>query len=566
MSQSKKYVLGLDASHIIANGIQKITDIVSVTMGKYGKSIVVIDKNYSSLDVISTKDGISLISNFKHDDELEKIGVSIARKASMATLISAGDGTSTTLILLNSMIKSFLDIAESQPNINIINLKKCLLAAKDKILNYLKKHCIKRILRDKSIIKDIAYTSCRDLEYAQLLFDIFKNIDNPKISIKSTNKGKSYFEVSDGVIVPTERISSPLFVNNFRIASWVHDTTNVVVCDEYIQSLEKIYRILEVSDVSVPLLIICKGIDKVCISALELNIQKANRSVCCVCFDHLLGEDVFSDIADYCGASLMTASNGIVNSAIRSEFLGLADFVKFDSNSNSLLIRSSNKKDIFDIKKMSLEEKLKTLNESAQHEFNRKDISILENRLDRFKCKNVTLYINTSTDTGFQEAFDRLEDAIRSVQSSIKNGYTIGCCNPLLRISNFLQNLEKDLDSDRYKKNISDTHDSVVKILSSALEEPFKIVLTNGHVTIDRIEQLKDIFKRTRTYQCKGYYNFNTNAFTLLDYKFSKGNTPVPYDSFDSVYSSICHSIDGFIYFLDIGGIMYDHQSPKQNA
>ena len=82
-------------------GVDKIADVVKVTLGPKGRNVV-LDKGFG-VPVI-TKDGVGVAKEVELEDKLENIGASIVRDVASKTADIAGDGTTTSTILARRMV------------------------------------------------------------------------------------------------------------------------------------------------------------------------------------------------------------------------------------------------------------------------------------------------------------------------------------------------------------------------------------------------------------------------------------------------------------------------------
>lgn len=110
-------LLSENARDKVIEGINRVADAVKVTMGPAGR-LVIYDGDFGTMGV--TKDGVTVARNIKFSDSEMNLGASLIKQSANQTLKGAGDGTTTTCVLAQSLIKSGLGAANS--DINIINL------------------------------------------------------------------------------------------------------------------------------------------------------------------------------------------------------------------------------------------------------------------------------------------------------------------------------------------------------------------------------------------------------------------------------------------------------------
>ena len=83
---------GEDARNKIFNGINKLTQAVSSTLGASGKCVIMED---NSGNPIITKDGVTVANSIVLLDPVENMGAKLIKEAARKTVKEAGDGTTT---------------------------------------------------------------------------------------------------------------------------------------------------------------------------------------------------------------------------------------------------------------------------------------------------------------------------------------------------------------------------------------------------------------------------------------------------------------------------------------
>ena len=97
---------GSNARKKILNGINKLADAVTSTLGPNGRNVIYTEYG----EVRSTKDGVTVAKQIENlEDPLEELGVQMIKQASIKTANNAGDGTTTSTLLAQRMINEGLD-------------------------------------------------------------------------------------------------------------------------------------------------------------------------------------------------------------------------------------------------------------------------------------------------------------------------------------------------------------------------------------------------------------------------------------------------------------------------
>ena len=95
MANAKQIVLGEDSRQAILRGVNKLADVVKVTLGPKGRNVV-LDKKFGS--PTSTKDGVTVAKEIELQDPLENMGAQMVREvASKTSVVVPSPATSEVL-------------------------------------------------------------------------------------------------------------------------------------------------------------------------------------------------------------------------------------------------------------------------------------------------------------------------------------------------------------------------------------------------------------------------------------------------------------------------------------
>src|SRR6185369_1650810 len=100
MSKIIKY--GLDAKQAIKAGVDKAANVVKVTLGPTGRSVI-LDRGFGSPTI--SDDGVTVAKEIELEDKYENIGASLIQEVANKTNEEAGDGTTTATVLAQKMIE-----------------------------------------------------------------------------------------------------------------------------------------------------------------------------------------------------------------------------------------------------------------------------------------------------------------------------------------------------------------------------------------------------------------------------------------------------------------------------
>src|SRR5438876_4399756 len=102
MANAKQIVHGEQSRQAILRGVNKLADVVKITLGPKGRNVV-LDKKFGSPTI--TKDGVTVAKEIELEDPLENIGAQMVREVASKTSEVAGDGTTTATVLAQAIYR-----------------------------------------------------------------------------------------------------------------------------------------------------------------------------------------------------------------------------------------------------------------------------------------------------------------------------------------------------------------------------------------------------------------------------------------------------------------------------
>ena len=202
----RKVISGKKLEEKMSEAINLLCDTVKKTLGPKGNNIII---DHSSFTPFITNDGVTIAQNIESDDETINTILEIAKEASIKTNEVVGDGTTTTLVLLQSIYNSSMEYIKKGEN--PIILKKELESILQEILRELNNYKIKP---SKDTLKKIACISANDNEIGSLVSDIYKYVENKNsIVIKEVEENTLRYKLLKGYYLDTS-VASPYFFKN----------------------------------------------------------------------------------------------------------------------------------------------------------------------------------------------------------------------------------------------------------------------------------------------------------------------------------------------------------------
>jgi chaperonin GroEL len=167
---------GKEARTLLKRGIDVVADAVAKTLGPSGRNAIIGRKFQAPL---TTNDGVSVAKAISLEDEVEELGAQIVKEVGTLTDNSVGDGTTTSIVLLQAIMSEGFSRLTDEGSlikriVDPIQIKREIDAACELIVSELKKSA--RPISTKEDIESVAFVSVENREIAKIIADLFDKI------------------------------------------------------------------------------------------------------------------------------------------------------------------------------------------------------------------------------------------------------------------------------------------------------------------------------------------------------------------------------------------------------
>ena len=323
-----------DAREKLISGISKISNAVKSTLGPQGQTVL-IESTQHTQGLTVTKDGVTVAKSVFLMDPVENLAVRMMKQASEKTANTAGDGTTTAIVLTEALVKA----GESHigENENTIQVVREIRKEGDKLLADIAKESVE-VTDD--MLEDIAtISSNNDNEIGGIIADAYRKVGHDGIvTVERSQTDKTYAEVTNGIKVD-RGYTSPMFINDHRKDECILDGVKILVCDTEITNILQIENVLKpIINGGDKLLIIgnCSGN---VINTLAANVQRNGLKFCNILVPSFgyRSHELMQVIALSVGAKYFSESTGDDLSLIRMEDLGYADKIIVGKDSTIII-------------------------------------------------------------------------------------------------------------------------------------------------------------------------------------------------------------------------------------
>lgn len=409
----KNVISGKDARNQLIGGVDVIANAVKSTLGARGKTVLIESENHTR-GVVVTKDGVTVAKSILLDDPVQNLAVQIVREASERTATSAGDGTTTSMVLAQAIIHAFEEYKQPGQNDNIV-LREIKAIAAD-VIKALEEMAIP--VTDETLADVATISANGDVELGAIIADAYQKVGrHGVVTVKQSQSETTYSEVVSGMKLQRGWMSK-YFVTDQKKQEAVLEDCHILVSDQQIEHLTSIEHLISPilsSPKSKSLLIIAEVSENV-LNTLNLNKMKGTIKVCAIVppqFGYKRAE-VMEDIAHATGGKYVSESTGDDLTHIQFDDLGFANKVVVSQDSTIIFTD------------INCEDRISEINDKLSVEKSDENKKFLEERLANLTGGVGVIYVGAQSDIEMKEKIDRVDDAVYAVRAALEGGILPG--------------------------------------------------------------------------------------------------------------------------------------------
>jgi len=468
---SKKLVFSNEARNKLADGVDKLAEAVTATLGPSGRNVII---EQDQGNPISTKDGVTVAKAIELKDKVENLGAQIVKQAAIKTADQAGDGTTTSTLLAQAILSEGID--KMQTGTNAVDIKRGIDAAVKEVVTYLSKES--KDITDEEQLKQVATISANnDTEVGELISTAMDKVGRDGVvTIEESRTGETYLETVEGMQF-SRGYKSPYFVTDNSSMQAVLQSPLVLITDKKLNQVKELLPILEAcSTQNKNLLIIADDIGGEALSTLVVNKMRGNLGVVAVNAPEFgdRKKAVLEDIAVLTGGTVVSSERGMKLEKFNSDWFGEAKKVTVSKDSTTIIDAKGSEESI-----TNRVEEIKNQIDESKSPY---EIETLQDRLARFIGGVAIVFVGGHTEVELKEKKDRVDDALHATKAALEEGILPGGGIALLNAAMML------VDS---MGAITAEHQTGYEIVISAIEQPFFKILANAGFTPDHIGEIE---------------------------------------------------------------------------
>ena len=460
---AKQFKFDEKARQLLKKGVDKLTNVVRVTLGPKGRNVV-LDKGFGAPDI--TNDGVSIAKEIEVKDKFENMGVELAKEVAEKTNDVAGDGTTTAVVLAQAMIEEGLKnvTAGSDP----LEIKKGIDKAVKATVESFKK--IKKPVKSKKEISQVATIASEDEEVGNMLADIMDEVGKDGVvTVEESQTFGLSKELVEGMQFDNGYIS-PYMITNAERMEAEYKEPYILITDQKISTVSDILPLLEKLSQSgkKDLVIITEELDGEALATLVVNKLRGTFSALAIKAPGFgdKREEMLQDIAIMTGGKVISDKAGMKLENIELDMLGRANRIISTKENTVIVGGKGNKKEI--------EKRINQIKIQLEKSDSQFDKDKFKERLAKLSGGVAVIKVGAATEAEMKYKKDKIEDALNATRAAIDEGIIPGGGAALIKA---IYSIDEILS-----EKLSDEEKIGVKIVKKALESPLRQIAVNAGI------------------------------------------------------------------------------------
>ncbi len=468
MAKDIKY--GVEAREALLAGVDKLADVVRVTLGPKGRNVV-LEKSYGAPTI--TNDGVTIAKEIELEDGFENMGAQLIKEVASKTNDVAGDGTTTATVLAQAMVHE--GMRNLAAGANPIILKKGMQKATDAAVDALQ--AMSKPVDGKAQIARVAAVSSGDEEVGEMVADAMEKVSKDGvITIEESKTMQTELDLVEGMQFDRGYISAYMATDMDKMEAVLEDPY-ILITDKKISTIQDILPLLEsIVKMGARLLIIAEDVEGEALTTLIVNKLRGTFNVVAVKAPGY-GERrkaMLEDIAILTGGTVISSDLGLELKDAGLEMLGRAKSVKV-SKENTVIVDGQGDTAALNARQAQIKKQIEETTSSFDKEK-------LQERLAKLAGGVAVIRVGAATETEMKEAKYRMEDALNATRAAVEEGIIAGGGSAYIHATKDVQKVAAALEGDEK---------TGANIVLKALEAPlFQIAANaglNGSVIINKV-------------------------------------------------------------------------------
>ena len=458
----KQLTFDEEARASLMRGVNELKRVVGLTLGPSGRNVLL--SRMFGLPIVCS-DGVTVAKEVELPEPYENLGAQLVKEAASKTNDSVGDGTTTSVVLTQSIVSNgFMNVASGA---NGMGIRDGVDMAVQAVVSELRSMAIP--VEDRERVARVAALSAHEEPIAELLADALDKVGRDGVvTIEDSKTLADELEFVEGVRIDRGYIS-PHFVSDTQRMEVAIDNPMFLITDQKVSAPNDVIGIMEkmLQAQTRSLVIIAEDVEGEALSTLVVN--KLRGTIDCVAikapgFDERRNA-LLEDIAIVTGGTVISADRGLKVEDAEIDMLGTARRIVANKDESTIVEGRGDDN--------AIKDRLDQLRVQIEETSSDYDREKLQERMAALVGGVAVLKIGGATEPEVTERKSRAEDALSATRAAIEEGIVPGGGVALVRAGRVLTDLENTLEGDQALG---------VRMVQGALSAPLLLISENaGH-------------------------------------------------------------------------------------
>jgi len=464
-----------DARKLLEAGVDKLANAVKVTLGPRGRNVV-LEKKFGSPTVIN--DGVTIAKEIEVENRFENMGAQLIREVSSKTNDTAGDGTTSSVVLAQAIFKEGIRNVAAGSNATLIKsgIDKAVNALVDELAK------ISKPVEGEKGSVEVATISANDAELGELVGKLINQVGKDGVvTVEESKSTETVTETVEGLQFD-KGFLSPYFVTDATRMEAVYEEPLILFYEKKIANVQDLVPMLEkVLRMGRPFIIVAEDLENEALATLVLNRIRGNLPLAAVKAPGFgdRRKAMLEDMAILTGGQFISEDLGIKLENVTPDMLGSCQRIVITKEHTTIVGGKGDK--------AAIEGRLRQIKSQIESTESTYDKEKLQERQAKLSGGVAVVKVGAATETALKEKKARIEDALAATRAALEEGIVPGGGTALLRAAVALDGLKVEGD-----EQIG------VNIIRKAIEAPLRTIAENagveGSVVVAEVKRLGNGF------------------------------------------------------------------------
>lgn len=468
---AKQILFNQQAREALKRGVDKVGNAIKITIGPRGRNVV-LDKGYGAPTI--TNDGVTIAKDINLKDKFENMGAEIVKEVASKTNDTAGDGTTTSVIITQALVE--IGFKKSASGANSMGIRRGIEKATQDAIETLKK--ISKPIKTDNEVKQVATIAAESEKIGAIIAETIKKIG--KDGVITVEESQSFgvdSEIVEGLEFDKGYLSPYMITNAERMEAEYRDPA-ILVTDKKISVIKDILPLLEKLAASgkKDLVIIAEDVDGEALTTFVVNKLRGSFNVLAIKAPDYgdRKKEILTDIAITVGAKVISEELGIKFENAELAMLGRASRI-VSTKDSTIIVGGKGKK-------AEIEARVESLKAQKENITSKFDIEKLDERIGKLTGGVAVIRVGAATETEMKYLKLKIEDAVNATKAAISEGVVIGGGSALAKVSQKIETKYKESKEAKMAHanpeaaEFSAGYTAVIE----ALTEPFRQIAKNA--------------------------------------------------------------------------------------